>query len=127
MTENEIAAIIVDAAFAVHIALGPGLLESVYERALEHELRKRGLTVVRQWSIPCVYDGKPLGDPFRADMLVEGKVVVELKSLEIVPKVAYKIVLTYLRLGDKRLGLLINFGEEYIKDGIKRIVNNLQE
>jgi len=75
--------------------------------------------------IPVIYDGVPLRDGFRADLLVEGKVIVELKSLEIVPKVAYKILLTYLRLSDKRLGLLINFREEFIKDGIKRVVNNL--
>ena len=127
MTENEIAAQIVDAAFKVHTHLGPGLLETVYETAMEHELKKRGLKLIRQWGIPLVYDGERLKDGFRADLLVEGKVIVEFKSLEVVPKVAYKILLTYLRLGDKRLGLLINFGSEYIKDGIRRVANELPE
>ncbi len=125
MTENEIATQIVDAAFKVHSTFGPGLLETVYETVLEDELLSRGLTVERQRAIPLVYEGIKLGDGFRADLIVGGKVLVEIKSLELVPPVAYKILLTYLRLTDKRLRLLINFGEEYIKNGIKRVVNRL--
>ncbi len=125
MSENEISAIIVDAAFKVHSKLGPGLLESVYETVLEYELKARGLRVDRQRPIPVVYEGVKLEDGFRADLIVEGRVIVEIKSLEIVPPVAYKILLTYLRLSDLRLGLLVNFGESLIKDGIKRVVNKL--
>ena len=125
MSENDIARHILDAAYKVHNALGPGLLESVYETALAYELRKLGFYVETQRAIPVVYDGEKLEDGFRADMIVEGKVIVEIKSLELVPKVAYKILLTYLRLSDTRLGLLINFGEEMLKNGVKRVVNNL--
>lgn len=127
MTENEVARQIVDAAMKVHTQLGPGLLETVYEGALLHELTKRGLRVAKQVGIPVIYDGIPLGDGFRADLVVEGKVIVELKSLEAVPSVAYKILLSYLRLADVRLGLLINFREEHLRDGVKRVVNNLAE
>jgi GxxExxY protein len=127
LTENEIATQIVDAAFQVHKLFGPGLLESAYEQVLESELRRRGLDVRRQWGIPLIFEGQVLAGGFRADMLVEGKVIVELKSLEVVPRVAYKVLLTYLRLSNKRLGLLINFGSEFIKDGIKRVVNDLSE
>jgi GxxExxY protein len=125
MTENEIAAIVVDAAFKIHTTIGPGLLESVYEHMLQAELIKRGLVCERQWPIPVVYEGEKLPFGFRADLLVGGKLIVEVKSLELVPSVAYKVLLTYLRLGDKRLGLLINFGEEFIKNGIRRVVNSL--
>lgn len=127
MTENEVARQIVDAAMKVHTQLGPGLLETVYEGALLQELTKRGLRVAKQVGIPVIYDGIPLGDGFRADLVVEGKVIVELKSLEAVPSVAYKILLSYLRLADVRLGLLINFREEHLRDGVKRVVNNLAE
>lgn len=125
MTENEIATEIVDAAFKVHTTLGPGLLESAYETVMVHELRSRGLRVQRQRAIPVVYEGVKLEDGFRADLIVESKVIVEIKSLELLPPVAYKILLTYLRLTDTRLGLLINFGESTIKGGIKRVVNHL--
>ncbi len=127
MTENEVAREIVDAAYTVHTALGPGLLETVYEAALEHELRKRGLTVSRQQALPVVYDGIELDEGFRADLVVEGKVIIELKSVEEVAPVHKKQLLTYLRLADKRLGLLINFGAELIKHGITRVVNRLRE
>lgn len=127
MTENEIAADVVDAAFRVHTTLGPGLLESVYEAALAHELRRRGRGVKRQEPIAIVYDGIELGEGFRADLLVEDKVIVELKSVEKVAPVHKKQTLTYIRLADKRLGLLINFGAPLIKDGITRIVNGLEE
>jgi len=125
MTENEISRQILDAAFVVHRELGPGLLESVYSSALGVELATRGVAFVREVGIPAVYAGQDLGIGFRADFLVEGKVIVELKSVEVVPQVASKVLLTYLRLADKRLGLLINFHELLLKDGIKRVVNNL--
>ena len=125
MTENEVAKIVLNSAFKVHTALGPGLLESVYEGALAHELRSQGLVVTRQMAIPVIYNGVALEEGFRADLIVQGKVIVELKSLDIVPPVAYKVLLTYLRLADIRLGLLINFGEEHLNDGIKRVANQL--
>lgn len=127
MTENEIARIAVDTAYQVHAELGPGLLESVYEIVLAHELRKRGLTVERQVPIPIVYDGIRFEEGFRADVIVEGKLILEIKSVETVARVHKKQLLTHLRLADKRLGLLINFGSELIKDGISRIVNGLEE
>ncbi len=127
MHENEIARLIVDAAYKVHSTLGPGLLESVYEAALSHEVQQRGLTVFRQVAVPVVYEGISFDEGFRADLLVAGKVIVELKSVEKVAPVHKKQLLTYLRLADKRLGLLINFGEALIKDGITRVVNRLKE
>jgi len=127
MTENEIARIVVDVAFKMHTTLGPGLLESVYEAVLVHELRKRGLQVDRQVPIPIVWESVHLQEGFRADLIVEGKVIIELKSVEELAPVHKKQLLTYLRLADKRLGLLFNFNTELIKDGITRIVNNLQE
>jgi GxxExxY protein len=127
MTENEIAKEIVDAAFHVHMRLGPGLLESVYKICLAYELRKRGLQVETEQPIAIVYDSLRFEEGFRADLLVEEKVIVELKSLEKVAPVHKKKLLTYLRLADKRLGLLINFGEELIKNGISRVVNRLPE
>ncbi len=127
MTENEIATQVVDAAYQIHTRLGPGLLESVYEVILAHELGKRGLKAVRQAAIPIVYDSLKFEEGFRADVIVEDKVIVELKSVESLAKVHKKQLLTYLRLADKRLGLIINFGEELIRDGISRVVNRLQE
>lgn len=127
MTENEVARQIVDAAYKVHTTLGPGLLESVYEAVLAYELQKRGLQVVRQQPIPVIYESVHLEEGFRADLVVEGKVIVELKSVEAAAPLHKKQLLTYLRLADKRLGLLINFGAALIKDGITRIVNRLQE
>ena len=127
MHENEIARLIVDAAYQVHTALGPGLLESVYETVLAYELEKRGLTVARQPAIPIVYQQMSFDEGFRADLLVQGKVIVELKSVEKTAPVHRKQLLTYLRLADRRLGLLINFGEALIKDGISRVVNRLAE
>ena len=124
-TENEIAREIVDAALLLHKRLGPGLLESVYEVVLAHELKRRGLEVQRQMVIPIEYEGIKFDEGFRADLMVAGKVIVELKSVETVLPVHKKQVLTYLRLSDKKLGLLINFGAVLIKDGISRIVNNL--
>ncbi len=127
MTENEIATIVVDAAFKVHTTLGPGLLESVYEVVLSYELEKRGLKIERQKLIPVVYEGVTITEGFLADIIVEGKVVVELKSVELIAPVHKKQLLTYLRLLDARLGLLINFGSALIKNGITRIVNGLEE
>jgi GxxExxY protein len=123
VTENEIATIIVDACFKVHMALGPGLLESVYETALAHELAKRGLIVRRQQVIAFIYDDIRFDEGFRADLIVEDKVIVELKSVEKVAPVHKKQLLTYLRLADMKLGLLVNFGENLIKDGISRVIH----
>jgi len=125
MTENEIAKIIVDTAFQIHKRLGPGLLESVYEVILAHELKRRGLKVDRQVPVAIVFDGIRFDEGFRADVIVGDKVIVELKSVENVIPVHKKQLLTYLRLTDKRLGLLLNFGSELIRDGISRVVNNL--
>jgi GxxExxY protein len=127
MHENEIARLIVDAAYQVHTTLGPGLLESVYETVLAYELAKRGLMVTRQAPIPLNYERLSFDEGFRADLLVQDKVIVELKSVERVAPVHKKQLLTYLRLADKRLGLLVNLGEALIKDGITRIVNRLKE
>jgi GxxExxY protein len=118
---------IVDAALQVHRALGPGLLESVYEVVLAHELRKRGLDVRRQYPIPIAYGGINLEVGFRADLLVENKIIVEIKSIEAIAAVHKKQLLTYLKLADLRLGLLINFNVELIKNGICRIVNGLKD
>lgn len=125
MTENELAKQIVDAAYRVHTCLGPGLLESVYETALAHELEKRSLRVVRQQPVPVEYRGTRIEIGFRADLIVEDQVIVEIKSVEALAPVHKKQLLTYLRLADMRLGLLINFNVELIKDGIKRIANGM--
>lgn len=127
MTENEIAKIIVDACYRLHTGLGPGLLESVYEAVLARELERRGLDVQRQVPVPIEWDGMEFDEGFRADLIVEEKVIVELKSVERTAPVHGKQLLTYLRLADKRLGLLVNFGERLIKDGIRRVVNGLEE
>ncbi len=127
MTENEIAKQTVDSAFKVHTALGPGLLESVYQAALTRELQMRGLAVVCQQSFPAQYKDVRLEVAFRADLIVEDKVIVEVKSVETVAPVHKMQLLTYLRLADKKLGLLINFNVPLIKHGITRIVNGLEE
>ena len=126
MKENDIAKQIVDAAFKVHTTLGPGLLESVYEIVLAHEISQKGLRVERQKAIPIEYNGIKFKEGFRADMVVQNLVIIELKSVEKVSSVHKKQLLTYLRLSDKKLGLLINFGSALIKDGISRIVNGLE-
>ena len=125
MTENEIAKQIVDVAFKIHTTFGPGLLESVYETIMAYELQKRGLRVQRQQAIPVIYEDVRMDLGFRADLIVEGKVVVEIKSVEAIAPVHKKQLLTYLRLTDKRLGLLIIFNVELIKNGISRVVNGL--
>lgn len=125
MIENEITGVIVDVAYKVHTTLGPGLLESVYETVMDVELRRRKLQVRRQVVIPITYEGVVLEEGFRADLIVEDKVIVELKSVENLNPVHHKQLLTYLRLADKKVGLLINFNVKLIKDGISRVVNNL--
>lgn len=125
MTENELAGEIVNAAFKIHTTLGPGLLESVYETTLAHELEKRGIKATRQQPMPVVYETIRMEIGFRADLVVGDKVIVEIKSIEALAPVHRKQLLTYLRLTDKRLGLLINFNVELIREGITRVVNNL--
>lgn len=127
MTHNEISGQIVDAAVRIHQALGPGLLESVYARVLEHELTKRGRNVQRELQVPVVWDGIVLESAFRADLLVENLVLVELKSVEQNAPIHRKQLLTYLKLTKLQLGLLINFGQPLLKDGIFRVVNGLAE
>lgn len=127
MTENEDAKQIVDAAYKIHCALGPGLLESVYQAVLIFELQKRGLKVEAEKEVPVVYESIKINIGFRTDLVVEDKVIVELKSVDQIAPVHTKQLLTYLRLADKRLGLLINFGAPLIKDGIFRIANRLGE
>ena len=125
MTENEIATQIIDSSLKIHRALGPGLLESVYEEALAYEFTKKNIAYSRQADIPVHYDGQKLGIGFRADLIIENKVIIELKSVENVQPVHKKQLLTYLKLTGLKLGLLINFNEALIKDGITRIVNGL--
>ncbi len=127
MTENEIASQILDTAFAVHTRLGPGLLETVYETVLEAELQKKGLKVERPKKMPVAWGELVIDPGFRADLVVDDKVIVEVKSVEELGPVHKKQLLTYLRLSDRRLGLLINFYTARLKDGIVRIVNNLPE
>lgn len=121
---DEITGVIVDSAFHIHNGLGPGLLESVYELVLAHELVKRGLVVERQKDVSFVFDDLRFDAGFRIDLLVEGRVVVELKSVEQIVPVHAKQLLTYLRLMNLPVGLLINFGSGTLKEGIRRIVNN---
>ncbi len=123
MTENEIGKIIVDCAVRLHRELGPGLLESVYEVLLAHMLQEAGLNVERQISIPIQFRGVQFDEGFRADIIVEDKVILELKSVENVSKAHKKQVLTYLKLTGKKLGYLLNFGESMMKDGISRVLN----
>jgi GxxExxY protein len=123
MTENEIVKQILDAAFVVHTKLGPGLLESVYEVVMAYELKKRGLNAERQKAMPILYDNIRFDEAFRSDIVVNGKVIAELKSVEALLPVHAKQVLTQLRLSGLKLGLLINFGEAHLKNGIKRIIN----
>jgi GxxExxY protein len=127
MHENDISRAVVDGALTVHRALGPGLLESVYELALRYELTQRGLRVERQVPIPIEYRGVPLGEGFRADLIVDGKVLLELKSVEHLTPLHRKQTQTYLRLTGLKLGLLLNFGAALMKDGIVRCVNELEE
>lgn len=127
MTENEIAKHVVDAAFKIHTTLGPGLFESVYEIIMAQELASRGIQLTRQQALPVVWENLHLEAGFRADLIVENKVIVEIKSVEAIAPVHKKQLLTYLRLANMRLGILINFDVELIKDGIRRVVNDLPE
>ena len=126
MTENEISRVILDSAIAVHKQLGPGLLESVYEVVLAYELGQRGLHVNRQVPIPIHYKDMTFDVAFRADLIVEEKVILELKSVEQVSEAHKKQVQTYLRLTGCKLGFLLNFGEALMKRGIIRVVNGLK-
>jgi len=125
MTENELSKIIVNSAFKIHSQLGPGLLESVYEEILYYELQKQRLNVERQKGIPVFWDNLKMDIGFRADLIVEKKVIIEIKSVETIAPVHPKQLLTYLKITGYKLGLLINFNETLIKNGITRIVNNL--
>jgi GxxExxY protein len=125
MTENEISAIVVDVCYKIHVKLGPGLLESVYEAILHHELTKRGLNVERQKPLPVLWDGIKLDIGFRSDLIVNEKVILEIKSIEQITDIHAKQVLTYLKITKMKLGLLINFNVPIIKFGIKRVVSNL--
>jgi GxxExxY protein len=127
MQLNDITSAIIETAIEIHRRLGPGLLETVYRKVLAYELRKRGFDVLEEWPIAVLWDDMPLEIGFRADLIVNNVVLVELKSIENVAPVHKKTLLTYLRLADKRVGLLINFGEEVLKNGLRRVVNNYSE
>jgi GxxExxY protein len=124
MVINDITSIIIEESIYIHRELGPGLLESVYEEVLYYRLTKRGLFVERQKGIPVFFEEIKMEVGFRADLIVENKVIVELKSLDIIPPVHFKRVVTYLKLTKITVALMINFNEVLLKDGIKRIVNN---
>ncbi|MCF6346877.1 MAG: GxxExxY protein [Flavobacteriaceae bacterium] len=125
MTENEISKIIFDCALKVHKALGPGLLESSYEECLYYELMKSGLKVQKQKSLPLIYEEVKLDIGYRIDLIVDDKVIIELKAVEALNDVHLAQILTYLKLSDCKLGMLINFNVTLIKNGIRRVVNNL--
>jgi len=125
--ENEVSEKIIGAAIEVHRILGPGLLESVYEEALCHELHLRGVQFTRQQSVPIPYKGIALGTDLRLDLLVEDKVIIDLKAKESIVAIDRSKLLTYLRLSDKRLGLIINFHVQQLRFGIERVANNLAE
>ncbi len=125
MTENEIASIVVNIFIKIHRKLGPGLLESVYEEVICYELRKHGISYSRQKSIKVYYDDVKLDIGFRCDLIIENKVIIEIKSVEYIAPVHPKILLTYLRLTGLKLGLLVNFNVALMKNGITRVVNNL--
>ena len=127
MTENELSKVIIGAAIEVHKTLGPGLLESAYETCLERELVIRGLKVKRQVGLPLVYKDISCDIGYRVDLLVENKVIIEIKSVEALNDVHIAQVLTYLKLSRCKLGLLINFNVKRLKEGVKRLVNNLEE
>lgn len=127
MEENEIGKEVVDAAVKIHSALGPGLLESVYEAVLAKELERRGFSVARQVAVPIEYEGMGFDEGFRADIIVEKKVILELKSVEQMSKVHHKQLFTYLKLKELKLGYLLNFGAPLMKDGIKRMINGLED
>ena len=125
MQENEITGTILDCCIRIHRELGPGLFESVYEEILTYELEKLGLTVERQRGVEVEWDGLNVGLGFRADLIVDSKVIIELKSVEKLQKVHFKQLQTYLQLTGVKVGLLINFNETLLKNGFHRVVNNL--
>jgi GxxExxY protein len=125
LTENDISQIVLDCSFKIHNQLGPGIFESIYEEVLNYELQKEGLAVKRQVPIAVKWDNHTMEMGFKADLIVEDKVILELKSVEKLKDVHKKQLLTYLKLSDLKLGLLINFNENLLKNGIKRIVNGL--
>ena len=125
MTENELSRIVFDCAMKVHQSLGPGLLESAYEECLYYELRKTGLNVEKQKSLPLIYEEVKLDVGYRIDIIVENKLIIEIKSVEALNDLHFAQLLTYLKLTNCKLGLLINFNVSLIKNGVKRVVNNL--
>ena len=125
MEDSNLSGEVIGAAIEVHRLLGPGLLESAYELALARELALRGVRVERQKAVPLEYKGAALGDGFRIDLLVQEQMIVEVKAVERIQAIHEAQLLTYLRLADKRIGLLINFNEKTIKEGVKRVVNRL--
>jgi GxxExxY protein len=125
MTENELSRIVFDCALKVHQSLGPGLLESAYEECLFYELRKIGLNVEKQKPLPLIYEEVKLDVGYRIDIIVENKLIIEIKSVEALNDVHFAQLLTYLKLTNCKLGLLINFNVSLIKNGVKRVVNNL--
>ena len=125
MDENSVARVVIDTAYRIHRDLGPGLLEAVYIKLLYHCLAKRGLRVVREVYIPIEYDGIRFDEGFRADLVVEDLIIVEVKCVSLLHPVHKRQLLTYLRLTGKRLGLLVNFNETLIKNGINRVVNGM--
>jgi GxxExxY protein len=125
MELEAVAAVVVDAALTVHRALGPGLLESAYQQCLVYELRKRGLRVLTEVTLPIIYDGKEIDAAYRLDMLIEDVIIIENKAVDHVLPVHMAQLITYLRLTNLRLGFLINWNVKLIKDGLKRVANNL--
>ena len=125
MTENELSRIVFDAALKVHQNLGPGLLESAYEECLFYELNKRGIKVEKQKALPLIYEEIKLDIGYRLDIILEDKLIIEIKSVESLNDVHFAQLLTYLKLTNCKLGMLINFNVKLVKDGIKRIANNL--
>jgi GxxExxY protein len=124
MNKEELFKAILDSSFEVHKALGPGLLENTYKQCLAHELKERGITVEIEKELPVVYKGSKLDCGYRLDLLVENEIIVELKAVEELTDINMAQILTYLKLSHKQLGLLINFNNVYLKNGIKRVVNN---
>ncbi|MBK1990023.1 GxxExxY protein [Sphaerospermopsis aphanizomenoides BCCUSP55] len=125
MQENELTGLIIGSAMRIHTALGPGLLESAYEECLDYELKKANLNVGRQISVPLIYENVKLDCAYRLDLLVENKIIVEVKSVESIKPIHSVQLLTYLKLANCKLGLIINFNVLHLKDGIKRVANNL--
>ena len=125
MTENQIAKLVLDHSIKIHKEYGPGLLENIYEHMLFDTIKESGLMVYRQYGLPILFRGKNLGNGFRADLIVENKVIIEVKSIESLAPVHFKQVLTYLKVSELKLGLLINFNEAKLTQGFKRVVNNL--